>query len=64
MSPTEATAEKAEKKKFYKVRCAKCGADSYWSVSHKWICKKCGSEKGLIVNLGREALRRRRGTSE
>jgi len=45
--------------KFYKVRCPKCGAESYWSRRSRWVCKKCGAKRGLIVNLGYEALRRR-----
>lgn len=51
---------KSKPVKFFKVRCVSCGAVAWRSLRSRWICKVCGSKKGLIMNLGVDALRERR----
>ena len=53
-------AEEKIKTSLVKVRCSSCGHISWWAKKSPYICVKCGSQHGMIINLARDALHARR----
>jgi len=48
------------KAKIVKVRCGMCGRISWWLLRRRYVCKACGAKEGMVINLLREELKRRR----